>query len=443
MADMNKKKTKLEVALGLLLTVGLNNFAFASTTTSDTEHYLVIATGQSSEPDHFIMSNVEIGAVQEFLSDGDPVNGSGNDNQRLGRYTGINQGYDGGTSLIGQVTISDATRDVVEGIDYSGNAALIGSQAKLASENSDVNANSGILCASSGCDQDDTSFFSDVDDDGIDDAIPQAYAVGNGATHNVDFSAANGLINDLAQQRDWIVDLETDVTWDMGDIAKFDDGGNIITTSIDDLIDDNGANKNDGYYVIDLDLDADASGYFKLNNVNWIIESLNGLTAIFRMVDGQYFSFANSSIMLSDGTGNDQAALDGELGAIFYQDAYVETNELFNVSNVVLGGIGLWDFTDFNPAGGGGDKGGTLMHRESNELVGSVWTDHGGTDTKISLSVTQGCGQFISNTVNIQNGRWARCARALPSETVDVPEPSTLLLLSLGLFGLRLRNKAV
>jgi len=433
MADINKKKTKLALAVGILLTFGLSGFASASTTTSETEHYLVIATGgQSSSQDHFFMSNAEIGANQEFLSVKEPPNGG---SQILGKFDSADQkGFGGGVTLNNKgFDISAANLAALEGKNYSGNVALIGDNAKANFSNADVNAidnsvNSGVLCANSAnseCAQDNTAFF--------EEGTPNTgttYGIGNGATSGVDFSGANGLINDLAQQRDWILGLETDVTWDISDISQFDKGSMTnITTSIDGL-NTNTSGENADYVVIDLDLGN--SGYFNLNNVNWIIESLTGLTAIFRMADGQYYSFDNASIMLSDGTENLEKLGNGELGAIFYQDAYKQTNEIFNLSNVVLGGIGLWDFTDFNPNG----KNGQLM-----KDITSVWTDHNSTETNITMDNAQGCGQFISNTVNMQNARWGRCALGSPS--VDVPEPSTILLLALGLFGLRIRNKTV
>ncbi len=438
---MNKKKTKLEVALGLLLTVGLSNFAFASTTTSDTEHYLVIATGGKSgdKQDHFLMSNVEIGANQEFISDGTPNTSI----QKLGKFKNpTGKGYDGGLSLIGKgFDISNANLNALEGKDYSGNVALIGKKAKLKSSDSDVNAkdksvNSGILCANSTrseCEDETTSFF-------YEDKPNKARAleVGKGSTKGVDFSGANGLINDLAQQREWILGLESDVTWTMSDINQFDRGsmGN-VTTSIDDLNSQTGG-ENADYVVIDLDLNANNSGYFHLNNVNWIIESLTGLTAIFRMADGNNYDFSNASIMLSDGTTNLDKLESGELGAIFYQDARMSTNKVFELSNVILGGIGLWDFTDFNPKGHK-EK---LMHKDSDPYdengFGSVWNNKG-EETNITMSNAQGCGQFISNTIDMSNNRWTRCS--LAKTTVDVPEPSTLLLFALGLFGLRSRKK--
>jgi len=435
MADMNS--TKITLALAGILIAGLSQSVLAGTTTGNTEHYLVVATGGKSgdKQDHFFMSNVEIGANQEVISDGTP--GS---NQILGKFKRSDgKGYDGGLSLVGkEFNISAANKDALEGKDYSGNAALIGKKAKVNSSDSDVNAkdrtaNSGILCASTSggdCAEDNTAFF---EESAPNNALK--YKIGNGATKGVDFSGANGLINDLAQQRDWILGLETDVTWTMSDISKFDKGsmGRVIT-SIDSLNSQtDGENKD--YVVIDLDLNASNGGYFQLNNVNWIIESLSGLTAIFRMADGTHYDFSNTSVMLSDGTENLEKLGNGELGAIFYQDAYKGTNEIFNLSNVILGGIGLWDFTDFNPKGHSGKL---LKDKDS------VWNNKG-EDTSITMDNAQGCGQFISNTINMQNARWSRCSLAKAEVTphTEVPEPSTLLLFILALFGFRLRRKSV
>jgi len=432
MASFDNRRTKISFALGFLLTVGLNNFACAGVTTAETEKYLVIATGgMTSEQDHFLMSNVEIGADQDFVSDGSP-----DGNQRLGSYSGnldlrstfITPGafQELDNNNLGPQDQLPNSKAVLEGIDYSGNAALIGDYAKLAISNSDVNGDLGIQCASAYCFQGgDASYFSDDTD------VTTGFSVGDGISENVSFSGGLGLINDLAKVRDDILALATDATWDSTYISQFVKGsrGSIEKTVLEDF-----TTGDDDFVVIDLDLGSD--NYFLLENLDWIIESTTGLTAIFRMANGTHYDFANSSIMLSDGINT--SPVNGELGAIFYQDAYKGNNQVFNLDNVILGGIGLWDFTDFNPSG-------NLENKDNNILLSgqaSAHTDVAGSNTEIKMSNAQGCAQFISNTINMQNARWNRC-RGEESPVVDVPEPSTLLLFALGLFGLRLRHKTV
>ncbi|NQZ86723.1 MAG: PEP-CTERM sorting domain-containing protein [Colwellia sp.] len=443
-------KTKLSLAFGLLLTAGFSQSAFAGTTTGETEHYLVIATGgKNSLQDHVEMSNVEIGANQEFLSVEEPSLGG---SQLLGKFKNSGTGFGGGVTLNDKgIDISATNLAALVGKDYRGNVALIGENAKTAFSNVDINAkdstaNSGVLCANftegeSECEEDNTAFFKEADPNN-----PDNYDFGVGATSGVDFSGANGLINDLVAQREWILGLTADVIWT--DVSQFNDsnefeGGDlngVITTSTDGLnTQTDGINAD--YIVIDLNLGGNA---FVLNNLNWVIDS--ELTVIFRMVSGTNYQFKNSSIMLSDTTATKNFVDSdyNELGAIFYQDAYNSnsgTNSVFDLSNVVLGGIGLWDFTDFNPNGGSGGLMYKNLDNEEGNLFGSKWIDHD--TTEISMDNAQGCGQFISNTVDMSNARWSRCSLGQPEVTphTEVPEPSTLILFALGLFGLRYRAK--
>jgi len=91
-----------------------------------------------------------------------------------------------------------------------------------------------------------------------------------------------------------------------------------------------------------------------------------------------------------------------EIGAIFAINEYRDENVVFDGDNVILGGIGLYDFIDIS--------------------------GNGSTFTEIDYDNAQGCAQFISNQVDFQNTRWNRCA--LSSQA---PEPGSLTLMGLGI----------
>lgn len=200
----------------------------------------------------------------------------------------------------------------------------------------------------------------------------------------------------------------------------------------------------DGFAVIDIDTNGNK---FELNNTDWILRTTKNTKAIFRMADGTYFDFSNSSILLSDGPKTDPTknqAVTQDLGAIFFQDAFKGNNALFNVSNVILGGVGLWDMTDFNAnktqllyrANPGASQVGSFYTASSgnSNTVGSVYNPNFGDHTLINLQNAQGCGQFVSHSVSMSNNRWTGCT----AETfyVPVPEPDNFLILTGGLLGL-------
>ena len=399
---------------------------------------LVIGTGEGSvgnEFESFNMSNVEIGADQEVVSNSDV----GAPSQRVGTYSGgldltgtfvPNDGAnaasggnrwddvdaDHGSDIVGVPDRLPGARPVFEGIDFSGNVALTGQLAKFNSSDSDVNADIGIQCnrAPASClpsPSDNNTYF-----DATDPNNPQNLNDLNGISQ---FNPAD-LIADLEMARDFIVSLQTEttITTDIENTNIKGGSGPFVTNL--DTIDAN----NDGIAVINIDRNDSA---FKVNNSDWILESAEDTIAIFRMADGVQFDFSNSSILLGDGTTDSTDVID-DLGAIFFMDADKGPNEVFNLNNVILGGIGLWDFVDFNP-----DRS-TLLNSAASTFNAPL-----GDQTVVNLQDAQGCAQFISHQVLMSNNRWNRCALAMAMPPVVVPEPSTVLLLLLALPLMRLR----
>lgn len=448
--------------------------AFATVTTTETQKYLVIATGEGSQGNEFSafdMSNVEIGADQELVSN----SAVGNPSQRVGSFPGglnltgdwvtqdganaefgknrfNDEDPDHGGDTVGVADLMPGARPVYEGIDYSGNVALTGELSKFTSSSADVNATLGIHCNRAVADcfpnpSSTNSFFTydgdptDPNDPGYD---PNDDVQGNlNNLDGVSFNDPTALLAELAAQRDWIVGLTADTTFNktfventFKDNRNIKDGGgsahvtniNVLSSIaqaavITDLDAIDAAGNNDGIAVIDIDMDGAA---FLLDNTDWILQTMLDTMVIFRMKDGTHFDFSTSSILLGDGTLNSQETI-LELGAIFFIDADTGENQVFNVNDAILGGIGLWDFTDFTP-----DRG-TLLSNNSPSFFNPA-IDGG---TIIHLSNAQGCAQFISNRVEMSNNRWNRCAKG----STTIPAPSTTLLFALGVFTIRRMSK--
>ena len=221
----------------------------------------------------------------------------------------------------------------------------------------------------------------------------------------------NGLTADANITSD-IVDQNVSETAGASIVTNLDnvDAG-VATSGVTNIA--GSAGHGDGIAVIDIEVGA--NNKFSVNNSDWILNTLSDMFAIFRLTDNSNLLFDNSSIVLGGEGGTIQ-----DWGAMFYTDDLSGTNILFDLSNSILGGIALWDLTDFNSANGSatGDR------------------------TGISMSNAQGCGQFISHKVIMSNNRWTRCSA---DAVASVSEPGTLALFGIGIAGLgilRRRRKA-
>lgn len=425
------RRSKLFLAIGLLSTACSFN-AIAGMATTETQKYLVIATGAGNNFEAFDMDGGELGADQEVVSSGSGANG-GVDYQGGKKYTGgqIHRSYTSiGIDLTGTfvsedgkgeadsdnrwedidpdhvngdtVGVSDylkGARSLTESPDYSGNVALTGAGAVFTSENTDYFANLGIHCnnTAEACNKpnddsdstNDNSWKKSDTDDFVDMEEGSGVSSFDPAALTAELANNRAFINSLA--------VEETINFEKIDNQNYKDSGSPFTTNLD-LIDTD----MDGYAVIDIALEFEKD--FLVGNTDWILQTDRDVVAIFRMKNGGNFLFTNSSIMMGCVTNQANCHTQNidHLGAIFYTDNS-KGNQAFNVNNVILGGIGLWDLDD--------DR-----------------------DTKITLNNVQGCTQLISSRVELSSKeRLNRCSFPKVSQ---VPEPSTIILFSLALFGL-------
>lgn len=464
--------------------------------TAEMDAYLVIATGDGVAYD---TSNTEIGADQEVVTSSDisdpqqRVGGSGTgfngvgglptgsapdlqstffpgnvrndltesiavpDENRNGttgteqtnnRWNDIDPSAGSGADVVGTPDtlgiagdgFADA-RPLFEGIDWSGNVAITHSGGAIHTSNTDVNANLGIRCAGSANDCDDnisnTAFFDAVSSPNT----AQALAPGTGIAGDV---VHTGLLAELDALKTAIAGATSELTITR-DFDKFNfsddaspglpDSTPVVLASQADMDAlavhiDADTLPNRGPLIIDLDLlDADNDGIvvidvdrgdaaFSITNSDVILTTSEDTLAIFRAVNGLYnYDFENSSIMMGEpdwDLATNPLGLNGEvindLGALFVIDMFNGQNVVFDLDNVILGGIGLYDLID---------------------LYGT-----GPRITEIDIDNAQGCAQFVSNHVDMQNNRWNRCVTAGGGVGLRVPEPATFAIFGLGLVGL-------
>lgn len=392
--------------------------AQALPTTQELEKYIVIAGGQGSDGTAFDSSDGEWGADQEVVD----TNGLPNPSTSGPNYSFPNSSLDlsftdgrwvkssSNDTVIGN---NEGDSDFLEGAkrlaelpDYSGNVAITHSSGKAQTENSDYFATMGIQCAGGY-----NSCFGDNGDKNNDSWIQPDKTVvkigkqssGDGVTANVDFS---DLLSEMSQWRTYLDNLTSGIA-----ITNFYSGpstnlqsynnksGNPGTLTID--LDSLTANS-DNIVVIDIDV---TSSDFEFTNSDVILHTDEDRLAVFRVIGEKTVKFNNSSIMIGEDCALEPTVVDGclvdELGAIFHRykswGNNTVTGESYNLSNAILGGIGLWDFGDQN--GNYSDK------------------------NYINISNAQGCAQFISGYVDVDNARFNRCALGTP-DTPDVPVPA-------------------
>jgi hypothetical protein len=401
---------------GVFLAMSISPEAMAAPSTTELQKYLVIATG--AYEDAFDMDGGELGADQEVVS-----SGSGNDldTQEHSSYTDIGIDLtgtfvetDGATPFNSNNRWTDSDPDHVDGDtvgvsdflpgakplaeapDYSGNVAITAVGGGFTSENADYFADIGIQCADSAA----ACYTSDDKDNSWKESDSSAFVnLGDGTGVSTFDPAA--LLQELDEWSTFINSLDTEFTITSNIVDQsYKDGGTPYVTNLDDIDADG-----DGFAVIEIDVEGD----FKVSNSDWILYTLNDVTAIFRIAgenDSNYL-FDNSSIMMGpgclDGEGNPTTALTcedepvTELGAIFLSD-HSAGNEVFNLSNVILGGIALWDL----------DQDDT---------------------TYITMNNVQGCAQFVGSRVQMSSKeRFNRCSFAESGPPTAVPEPSVMAL---------------
>jgi hypothetical protein len=425
--------------LAVVALAGWTGLANAAPSTTELQKYLVVATGSGSVDnlfEAFDMNGGELGADQEVVSSGSGWGDVTPETQQHDSYTDIgidltgdfvpNDGQtvfnsdnrwtdsdpDYGGDTVGVSDFLPGARPLLEAPDYSGNVAITGDYGYFVSENADYFAELGIQCT-------DTV------------TTAQCYTSNDGnnswkesdAAAFVDLSAGVSQFDPtalLAEMSDWqsfINSLAVEDTIDSNiENINYKDSGAPSVTDLD-VID----TKVDGFALIEIDV---GDNDWLVNNTDWILKTLDGVIAIFRIKAGNDTNilFANSSIMMGpgclDSSGDPTTALTcyddpiTELGAIFMLD-HAAGNQVFNVSNTILGGVALWDL-------------------DANR------------DTIITLNNVQGCTQIISSKVEFSSKeRLNRCAFAASPPT-EVPEPSTLALMLIALFGFRVcRRRAL
>ena len=315
-----------------------------------------------------VNSSNELGANQQFLSTSDPNTKS----VFASRWTSAGSPNGNKTTT----TTTPPAAVVMTGIDYSGNLAVTGSSGDFTLSDIDVYATIGVHCETTPCDN------SVSNTDWFDGNAPDPQSMpGSGITA---FNATP-LLDELSAWKTFIAGLgtaELTITSDIKDTGSSPRVDNLNT------IDAN----NDGIALIDIN----TGGDFEVNNADWILQGDANVIAIIRVVGGANFKISNGSILLGNGGigGGSTTQPVSSLGAIIVklQDGGDSSDQVFNLSNFVLNGVGIWDLVD-------------------------IGENNGSNTTEINGNNGQGCAQFISQAVVFNDMRWKRCAPPAPPAT--------------------------
>jgi PEP-CTERM motif len=145
-----------------------------------------------------------------------------------------------------------------------------------------------------------------------------------------------------------------------------------------------------GVTVIDFET---GGNDLKLENANLLIDGPAGAFAIFRIPDDANFLVSQANLVV----GNSGIGLNNVL---FYTDK-PDNNQHIKLQNAIVNGIAFWDLS----------------------MTGG----------EVAFDNVQGCTQIVGDKINLNDVRLNNCGTTL------VPEPGTLLLLGMGLFGLAVR----
>ena len=187
------------------------------------------------------------------------------------------------------------------------------------------------------------------------------------------------------------------------DAFRNDIEGLVLPSDYDEIIDLSGdgkitGNRNDvfgvGLNVVYIDT---GGNDFLLENGSWVIDGTSDTSVLFVFdTAGKNFKVSNGNILAGMGG----IGLDSILFAAL--DDTGNSGVKFDFSNSILNGTAFWDLSD------------------QNNIIG--------------LNNVAGCTQFVGDRVeNINNVRLSNCSFGSGS---SVPEPTTLALLGLGLFGI-------
>lgn len=138
-----------------------------------------------------------------------------------------------------------------------------------------------------------------------------------------------------------------------------------------------------------IDIDTHGSDLLLEQN-NLLFDGPAGAFAIIRVPDNANFTVTQSNIIVGNGGIG--------LNNVLFYSAKPDSNQHFNFNDTILNGVAFWDLSD---------------------------------EGEIHLSNAQGCTQLVGSKIDMNDVRLNGCATA-------VPEPSTALLIGLGLLGLGL-----